>query len=58
MARPVPDDGLTKHARYTRTLKGQKHNRRYEDRHPERRDRARTGFTARDQYGRDGDQSG
>lgn len=50
MARKVPDDGLTKHARYTRTLKGQQRNQRYEAKHPERRDRARTGFIARDAY--------
>jgi len=51
----VPDkygneDGLTKHQRYTKTANGQARNRRYEDKHPERAQRIRTGMVARDAY--------
>lgn len=35
-------------ARYAATAKGQARNRRYEERHPERRGRLRTGMIARD----------
>jgi len=42
------EDGLTKDQRYNRSLKGQQRNRRYEDKHPERKNRNRTGFIARD----------
>ena len=57
MARKAPDDGLTKHQRYARTRKGQERNRRWEERHPERRGRNRTGFIARD-VTRGGDRHG
>ena len=42
------EDGLTKDQRYSRSLKGQQRNRRYEDKHPERKNRNRSGFIARD----------
>jgi hypothetical protein len=48
MTRRSPDDGLTKHQRYSRSSKGQARNRKYEEAHPERRNRARSGFIARD----------
>ena len=44
------EDGLTKHQRYTKTAKGQARNRKYEDAHPARRGRIRTGMVARDAY--------
>jgi hypothetical protein len=44
------EDGLTKHQRYTATAKGQERNRRYEEAHPERGQRLRTGMVARDVY--------
>lgn len=44
------EDGLTKHQRYTKTAKGQARNRKYEDKHPERAQRIRTGMIARDAY--------
>lgn len=36
------------HRKYNLSAKGQARNRRYEAKHPERRDRNRTGFIARD----------
>jgi hypothetical protein len=39
---------LARHSRYNTSPKGQARNKAYEERHPERADRLRTGMIARD----------
>lgn len=43
-----PEKARARHRRYNLSAKGQARNQRYEEAHPERRDRLRTGFIARD----------
>ena len=44
----TPEQRREAHARYNRSSKGQARNRAYEARHPERAQRIRTGFIAKD----------